>query len=41
MYGSWTENVVLWKKILEFIWDIFLKLLNNGDKECNKYSTVN
>ena len=21
MYGSWTENVVLWQKIL-FVWDI-------------------
>ena len=22
MYGSWTENAVLWRNILGFIWDI-------------------
>ena len=49
MYGSWTENVVLWRNVLEFIWDIQNVLiiylgcyvLKNDDKKCNKSSTVN
>ena len=30
MYGSWTENVVLWRIFLGFIWDILnvLKIYN-------------
>ena len=27
MYGSWAENVVLWRNFLGFIWDI--KSFNN------------
>ena len=27
MYGSWTENVVLWRHFLGFIWDVLNVLM--------------
>jgi len=48
MYGSWTENVVLWRNpnrlfILEgWFWkSVFKKLFNNDDENCSKNYSVN
>ena len=40
MYGSWTEDVILWSNFLGFIWEILNVLLVSVISHCSQTFSV-